>query len=775
MPSPHLANLCRLTDSLSRATMLEEVYNGALDALQAALGVPRASILLFDEKDFMGFVAWRGLSDAYRAAVNGHTPWKPDTPNPKPISVIDVTADASLASYAPVFAAEGIRALAFFPLGYRDRVIGKFMLYWAEPHALSEEEIDLAQTIAAQIAFGVSRVRVEQELERERERINAIMVNVPGVVWEAIEEGDERVVTYISPQIESLLGYSPEEWYRNPQFWRQIVITPDIKAMEQLRREGPPIHRYQMKTRDGRLIWTEARASYRNENGKRIVRGVTVDVTAQYDAERHEHFLSEASAILTSSFDYDSTLQKIVQLSVPEIATWCAIDVSDDVGDLHRIAEAGTPSTERVDIPLTAAGRTLGMLSLASSDSELATELARRIGYTVSNARLYREAQEANRAKDEFLATLSHELRTPLTATLGWATMLRIGDLSPENTRTAVETIERSIKTQTKLIDEILDVSRIVTGKLQLTSAPVRLATIIEAAAETIGPSLAAKGLDLTVEVAPIEGIVVGDAARLQQVIWNLLSNSVKFTPSGGSISITMDEASRETVRIAVKDTGAGIARKFLPYVFERFRQGDSSSTRAHGGLGLGLSIVRSIVELHGGAVEAFSEGDGLGSTFTITLPVAPVFAAVAQNDTSTSVAQDLAGVSVLLVEDEEDTRTMLTTALRRSGALVIAVASAADALDALRETPANIVVSDIGMPGEDGCSLMMKVRAGTIESCRDIPAIALTAYARTEDRERIIASGFGMHLAKPIDPAEVVQAVRKMSVARGAGDRHTK
>jgi PAS domain S-box-containing protein len=709
MSAQQLANLSRLTDSLSRATTLQAVCDAALEALDSAFG-SRATILLLDEKDFADIAAWHA-------------------------------------------------AAGRLPLVYRDRVIGRFTF----DRELTADEIDLAQTIAAQIAFGVTRVRVEQELARERERLSAIIVNVPGVVWEVIEENGDRRITYISPQIESLLGYPVDVWYRNPNFWREVVVTPDAETVAEIRKEGRSIQRYRMRTRDGRLIWTEVRASYREVNGTRVIRGVTMDITAQREAERREHLLSEASALLTSTFDYETTLPKVVAMVVPEIADWCAIDVREEGGEMHRIAASGTPDA-CVTIPLTSAGRTLGMLSLASSDGELAAELGRRICYAVSHAQLYREAQEANRAKDEFLATLSHELRTPLTATLGWATMLRIGELSPENFRLAVETIERSIKTQTKLIDEILDVSRIVSGKLQLSSAPVLLATVIEAAAETIRPSLMAKGLELTVDVASIEGIVIGDAARLQQVIWNLLSNSVKFTPSGGSIAITMDHPAPETIRIAVTDSGAGIARKLLPYVFERFRQGDSSTTRTHGGLGIGLSIVRSIVELHGGTVEAFSEGEGLGATFTITLPVAPALFAIAQHDTRSTPAQDLAGVFVLLVEDEEDTRTMLTTALRRSGARVTAVASAAAALDALRLTPPTVVISDIGMPGEDGCSLMTKVRGGTVESCRDVPAIALTAYARAEDQERIIASGFGMHLAKPIDPGEVVRAVRKMS-----------
>jgi signal transduction histidine kinase/ActR/RegA family two-component response regulator len=422
-------------------------------------------------------------------------------------------------------------------------------------------------------------------------------------------------------------------------------------------------------------------------------------------------------------------------------------------------------------VPLAVAGRTLGAITFVSSspdrryddhDLRTAVELARRAAYAIDNARLYRHAQEANRAKDEFLATLSHELRTPMTATLGWATMLRMRDISPENFHLAVETIERSTRAQAKLIDDILDVSRVVTGKLQLTMVPVSLTSIVEAAVETIRPSIDAKSIHLQLQLSEIDGVAVGDAGRLQQVIWNLLSNSVKFTPAGGAIAITVDQTS-SGARIIVRDTGMGIARKFLPYIFERFRQADSSATRAHGGLGLGLAIVKNIVELHGGNVIAESDGEGKGAMFTITLPLTTASSQAALKAAPISTpAMSLAGVSVLLVEDEDDTRQMLTAALQNFGAAVTAVSSAPAAMDVLRAHQPNVVVSDIGMPGEDGCTMMLKIRAGAAGGSTNVPAIALTAYARAEDRIRIQASGFGFHLSKPVDPMTFVRTVRE-------------
>jgi signal transduction histidine kinase/PAS domain-containing protein/ActR/RegA family two-component response regulator len=1010
-----LAAIAELTDALARARTLQDVYDAALDALARSLGVPRASILLFDENDVMSFVAWRNLSDDYRAAVRGHTPWTPFSADPQPVAVQDVDGDASLASYLPLFRSEGIRALGFFPLVHRDRVIGKFMLYYAEPHAFSDHELELARTIAMQIAFGIARISAEQELDRERARLAGIIASVPGVVWETTAaSGQEQRLTFVSEQITDLLGYAVDDWYADPHFGSRLIVGPDPVASAQ-----PGVRQYQMRTRDGRTIWTEVRSAQKMQDGEVVIRGVTVDVTARVEAEQRAAFLAQASALLAASIDHEETLKNIANLLVPHLADWCVIDVLGEDGDVHRLAlvhrdpekagiaqkildefppnpheigfarrvvetrtaeilrevtpeiraaieslpvgpflaelgysswmivplaigdrcvgaislvsaqperryndddlalaaevahraayavdnarllreaqqaradaeaaerrsaflanasavlsssldyqttlaqvarlavseiaewcivdlveedgeihrvvtihrdvarawaaavmkshapkhgrtslvraviESGEPRlTAHVPpelweiydydaelraaartlglesfmiVPLVAGGRSFGALSLLSgdpsrryneSDLEVAAELGRRAAYAIDNARLYKQAQDANTAKDEFLATLSHELRTPMTATLGWATMLRMPDMSQENFRLAVETIERSTKAQAKLIDEILDVSRIVTGKLELSLAPVNLQPVIEAAAEAIRPTIMAKDLRLQLEFGPLSGTPLGDASRLQQVIWNLLSNAVKFTPSGGSIHVAVDEPAPRLARIVVRDSGQGIPKKFLPFIFERFRQADSSSTRQHGGLGLGLAIVKNIVELHNGTVTAASEGEGRGAAFTIVLPLigAENVAAVPAAEAASRVLT-LSGVDVLLVEDEEDTRTMIAAALRGFGAHVTAVESAEAAFLALEWTTPAVVVSDIAMPGEDGCSFLARLRSGKVERIRNIPAVALTAYTREEDRTRILACGFGFHLSKPVDPVEMAAVVRQ-------------
>ncbi len=828
-----LVAVSRLTDALSRASTLEAIYDVALDALQTSLHVKRASILLFDENDVCGFVAWRGLSDAYRAAVNGHTPWRPSTPSPEPICVADVLKEPSLATYESVFRAEGIRALAFFPLAYRDRVLGKFMLYYGATHDFDPSEIELARTIAGQIAFGVARIRAEEALERERERLADLIKSVPGVVWETVgTPGADQRVTFVSPSIEDLLGYPAEAWLKNPRFWDNVIVSAEPGEVQRMSLDivdsgKPAVHNFRMRTRDGRLIWTEVRvAATKRDDGTLVLRGVTVDITARKAEEWRRAFLATASSVLSASLDYETTLAQLARLIVNDFGDWCAIDIVEDdelqrlvvehrhpakrdaaermkrygltesgVAVIEHLIEADEPRffhqrpddfLDSVDptlrslleelglaswitVPLRAAGQTAGAISIVSADPSrlfddddvgMAMELGRRAGYAIDHARLYRQAQAANRAKDEFLATLSHELRTPMTATLGWAMLLRQGETSAENFHLAIETIERSTRAQAKLIDEILDVSRIVTGKLQLNVTPVNLQSVIEAAVDAVRPSIAAKGIALRLDFARIEGIPTGDAERLQQVIWNLLSNSVKFTPSGGAITIRVGQPQRENVRIAVTDTGQGIARKLLPVIFERFRQGDSSTTRAYGGLGLGLAIVKNIVELHGGSVSAASDGEGRGATFTISLPVTT--ASAPQTIAADASPHSLAGLSVLLVEDDDDTRRMLAAALRSFGAAVTEAGSTDAALAVLRESAPNVVVSDIAMPGEDGFALLMKIRNGEAERARNVPAVALTAYARAEDRERILASGFACHLTKPVDPVAMARAVRE-------------
>jgi PAS domain S-box-containing protein len=371
--------------------------------------------------------------------------------------------------------------------------------------------------------------------------------------------------------------------------------------------------------------------------------------------------------------------------------------------------------------------------------------------------------EETNRLKDEFLATLSHELRTPLNAMLGWAHLLSRETLDAATLRRGLDTIERNAYAQKALIEEILDASRMITGKTSLDMRPVDLVEIAGQAIEVVRPAAQAKRIEITPELG-LRGRIVGDAARLQQILWNLLANAVKFTPSGGSIRVAVRQIDSR-VQIVVSDSGVGIAPEFLPHIFDRFTQADGSTTRQHGGLGLGLAIVRHLVELHGGEVSAESAGEGRGATFTVTLPVRAVVEAPAegggpQERTSGAAAGiRLDGARVMVVDDQADDRDLIAMVLARAGADVLAVGSAAEAMSRLGEFGPDVLVTDIGMPVSDGYELIRRARESGPKGAT-LHAIALTAYGRPEDRVRALAAGFAVHLAKPVTPADLVAAV---------------
>jgi signal transduction histidine kinase len=378
------------------------------------------------------------------------------------------------------------------------------------------------------------------------------------------------------------------------------------------------------------------------------------------------------------------------------------------------------------------------------------------------------EAQAANRAKDEFLATLSHELRTPLNAILGWSRLLMSGNLNPETSKRAIEIIDRNTRLQAQLIEDLLDISRIITGKLRLELRAVPVASIVESAVESVRPAADARRLSLDVNLEAADELVLCDPARMQQVIWNLLSNAIKFTPEEGRIFIGA-RRDRQTLTIDVTDTGMGIDPAFLPFVFDRFRQQDAASTRIHGGLGLGLSIVRHLVELHGGTVEARSAGPGQGATFLVRVPVAPVRAEqIVELEADTAAAglatvPSLAGLRVLVVDNDPDARGLLRTVLERCGAVVDEAASAAEALNAVTVRAPDVLLSDIGMPREDGYSLIARIRAleGPV---RLLPAAALTAHATAADRTRALLAGYQAHVPKPVDPSELAAVVAALA-----------
>lgn len=451
-------------------------------------------------------------------------------------------------------------------------------------------------------------------------------------------------------------------------------------------------------------------------------------------------------------------------------------------------------------VPLTVQGKVVGVLSIAASESErhydhndlaLAIELARRGAQSMENARLHRDtqhalraAEDASRAKDDFLATVSHELRTPLTAILGWANLLQSGGIDPETTQRALETIERNVHSQAQIIEDLLDVSRIVAGKLRLNIVPLDLRPVVQDAIDAAQPAIQAKNisLDLCLES---QALISGDATRLQQIVWNLVCNAVKFTPKGGRISLST-ACSGDHVSISVSDNGPGISAEFAPFVFDRFRQADSTATRRHGGLGLGLAIVRHLAEMHGGGVRLKPPVPGEGATFIVELPLLSAVEPDADQSTLEATAAHsesakslpLHDLRVLVVEDEADGRELIVALMQLSGAQVRGVGSAREGWDMFRDWRPDMLISDIGMPEEDGYSLMRRIRALPGEQGGQAPALALTAYAREEDRVQALAAGFNRHLSKPIEVTTLTHAVADLaagssSVAASSRENH--
>ncbi len=564
-----------------------------------------------------------------------------------------------------------------------------------------------------------------------------------------------------------------------------------------------------------------------------------LDVTERVRLEHGQHFLSEASAVLSSSLDYQITLERVAQLIVPELADWCTVHIVEADGSIEQITVAHTdpaklewahqishkyplnPNAIRgaaltlrtgesdilpdipdellvqaahdpehleilrqvgfksvMTVPLRTQTRVLGVISFVSAESgrrydstdlQLAEELARRASLAIDNAQLYRVAQRdrtkaesANRVKDEFLAVLSHELRSPLNPILGWTKMLRSKRLDATKTDQALETIERNVKLQAQLIEDLLDISRILQGKMTLNVAPVNLAATIAAALETVQLAADAKNIQIQINLNPLSGTVSGDMNRLQQVVWNLLSNAVKFTPSGGQVEIQLKQVGMYA-EIQVKDTGKGINPEFLPDVFEYFRQEDGTTTRQFGGLGLGLAIVRHFTELHGGTVEANSPGLNLGATFTVRLPLNVTEQEPASDHSHLETVTHLTGIRILVVDDDADMRELAAFILTQAGAQVTTAASAIQALILLNQSIPDLLLCDIGMPEMDGYSLIRQIRKWSHQQGGTIPAIAFTAYAGEINQQQALAAGFQMHIPKPVEPKILMQAIVRL------------
>lgn len=638
----------------------------------------------------------------------------------------------------------GIRSALSVPVRARGRAVGAISLMQAQSgRRLEQADLELALELGRRLAVALEAARLYREAERAR------------------READEaaRRARFLAEASEAVSS----------------SLDPDATLAKIARLIVPAL--------------ADTAGVYVLEPG-----GALRQVAVAHRDPSKEALLWELHALVPLHVDQDRRLPRAVRTGTPVY--------EPDVPPPHDLAWSGSargtellselPLRAYLALPLRARGQVLGAIALSNEDREIAPadravaeELARRVGTALDNAQLYREAQQASRLKDDFLATVSHELRTPMNAILGWATLLpaRIGPDVPgrDAIMHALGVIERNARAQARLVEDVLDVARIVSGKLRVASRPFELEPVVRAAVEACATGAANKGVQLEVvaETDVGAGAIHGDPDRLQQVVWNLVSNAVKFTPRGGTVRIALAREG-SSARIVVSDDGIGIAPELLPHVFERFRQADSSSTRQHGGLGLGLSIARHLVDLHGGTIEAASAGMGRGATFTVRLPVgvpaeeprsergvsargAPADTAVAagaedprDRDERARARRALEGVRVLVCDDEADARDLVTAVLESAGASVIALGSAADVVDVLPTASVDVLVCDVGMPGVDGYTLMTKLRALPPERGGRVPAVALTAFASPSDRMRALAAGFQQHVPKPLEPREL-------------------
>jgi PAS domain S-box-containing protein len=654
----------------------------------------------------------------------------------------------------------------------------------------------------------------EAALRESEERYRELFENANDIIYTLDLEGN---LTSLNKAGERITGYSREDLLNTSI---AALVAPEYTDMmiQMLNRkvDGENLTAYDLEivSKDSRQLMLEISSRLIFRDGKPIgIQGIARDITErrrdeQALRESEERFakafkasplvLTISSLVTGKLIEVNETFvsltgysrEEVIGKTTVELGIWSKLREREE--ELNTVREIGHVRNAEYRFQTRSGEELIGLLSaerieIGGEPSALTViqditdrkraEEAREEALRVRDELLKREqaarteAEAANRAKDEFLATVSHELRTPLNAILGWSHMLRSSKLEEATYERALETIERNAKAQAQLVEDILDVSRIITGNLRLDVRPVDLSPVIEAAIDSIRPAVDAKGIRLETVLDPRAGPISGDPARLQQIVWNLLSNAVKFTDRGGRVQVRLERVNSH-VEINVSDTGRGIRTDFLPQVFDRFRQADSTSTRAHGGLGLGLAIVRHLVEMHGGAVEAFSPGEGLGATFTVKLPLMIVHKDFRQPDRVHPAADSgarfeqtttLEGLRLLVVDDEQDTRELLVLILGRFGAEVKSCAAASEALEMLAEWKPDVLVSDIEMPGEDGYTFIRRVRSLDSSRARNTPAIALTAYARVEDRMRALAAGFQMHVAKPVEPAELAVVIASL------------
>jgi PAS domain S-box-containing protein len=674
--------------------------------------------------------------------------------------------------------------------------------------AAEDNEDERLRSVALQNAHSIllARRRAEEDLRKQSEWLRVTLASIGDAVVSADAEGR---VTFMNGVAESLTGCLEAEALGRPlqdvfriinEHTRQPIDNPIEKVLREGKVAGLGNHTLLIAKDGAERMIDDSAAPIRDDKGQVI--GVVLvfhDVTGR---KENEEARAHLAAIVESSDDaiISKNLQGIIMSWNKGAESLFGYTASEAIGQsvtilippqyineepqiLEKIRRGETVDhyeTVRqrkdgtiINISLTVSpirdgyGTIIGASKIARNITDQKRAEVERERLLASEQEARRQAETANRMKDEFLATVSHELRTPLNAILGWARLLSGGRLDSETAARGLKSIEQNARAQAQLIEDLLDVSRIISGKFRLKARPLEVAPVVEAAIDSVRPTADAKGIRLQVVLDPDAGPVSGDAGRLQQIVWNLLSNAIKFTSKGGCVQVRLTRINSH-VELEVSDTGQGIEREFLPYVFDRFRQADGSSTRVHGGLGLGLAIVRHIVELHGGSVAADSPGKDQGATFVISLPLMVTHTkASGEQRAHPRVDGEVAlhfqpspmleGVKVLIIDDEPESLLLLSAMLIQSGASVKTAASAEEGFAEVKGWRPDVIVSDIGMPGEDGYSFMKRVKTWARESGVWIPAVALTAYARVEDRMKALASGYQIHVPKPVEPAELI------------------
>ncbi|GAX36797.1 PAS domain-containing protein [Nodularia sp. NIES-3585] len=805
-----------ILELIATGVPLQEVLVTLTHAIETRLNQVFCSIMLLDEsKTKLHLTVGSSLPEKYTQALVDGVPVGAEMGScgtaaytKQTVIVSDIANDAKWVKYRDSALPHNLKACWSAPiLDSQGDVLGTFALYYSTPRIPQKSEQQLIESASHLAGVSIEKYRSEQALQQSEYLLRLMTETIPQQVWTALPNGE---VDYYNQRWRDFTGKTLEQLQANG--WSDIVHPEDLARVEKLWNHSVQTgseyeSEARLLSRSGEYRWILGQALPLCDQEGKIVKwyGTNTDITDHIQAR--EAFKASELNFRTLA----DTMPQIVWTGRPDGWLdyynqrwfdytgmtweqtqgwgWEAVlhpeDVRMTVDTWSECLRTGKNYDVECRFRRASDGQYRWHLSRAFPLRNHKGEIIKWFGsstdiddYKRAEAALWSalqqqqaaraEAEKANRIKDEFLAVLSHELRTPLNPIMGWAQLLKTGKLDKAKTAQAIETIERNAKLQVDLIEDLLDVSRILQGKLTLNVSPVNLAKTISAALETVSLAAAAKEITIHTMLEENIGEVTGDPARLQQIVWNLLSNAVKFTSAGGKVEVRLEE-SGSMAQIQVSDTGKGVSREFLPHIFDYFRQEDGSITRKFGGLGLGLAIVRQLVELHGGTVEANSLGEGQGATFTVQLPLRRRVAACRQSSLEPKIVRDnasqtatlnLSNMKILVVDDDADSRDFIAFVLKMYGAEVTKVGSAWEALQMIVQFHPDILVSDIGMPQMDGYELLRKLRVLPPETGGKVPAIALTAFAAEFDQQQAIAAGFQMHIPKPVEPDTLAAAV---------------